>query len=161
MVKIIESEEEYKTVTQSVSRSKYEQVFQLSILGWFGGCRFLCRMVRALQSNGTSSRYHESTDGRSCHICEGKLYFLKSDLLILYDGYFRWVKITIKVDVDELEEIAMNEGVQAMPTFAFFKNGEKLNQVKAVQNLSYFIPLWPLYGVRISDLILTFFKIFF
>merc|ERR1711953_711812 len=27
-----------------------------------------------------------------------------------------------------LEEIAMTEGVQAMPTFAFFKNGEKLNQ---------------------------------
>ena len=23
----------------------------------------------------------------------------------------------------------MSEGVQAMPTFAFFKNGEKLNQV--------------------------------
>jgi len=34
----------------------------------------------------------------------------------------------VKVDVDELEEIAMTEGVQAMPTFAFFKNGEKLNQ---------------------------------
>jgi len=26
----------------------------------------------------------------------------------------------------------MTEGVQAMPTFAFFKNGEKLNQVKRI-----------------------------
>ena len=26
----------------------------------------------------------------------------------------------------------MTEGVQAMPTFAFFKNGEKLNQVNGV-----------------------------
>ena len=48
--------------------------------------------------------------------------------------YFRLISIKIKVDVDELEDIAMTEGVQAMPTFAFFKNGEKLNQVNQIKN---------------------------
>ena len=34
----------------------------------------------------------------------------------------------------------MTEGVQAMPTFAFFKNGEKLNQVKRISKFSDRIP---------------------
>ncbi|KAJ3003097.1 UNVERIFIED_CONTAM: hypothetical protein HDU68_005883, partial [Siphonaria sp. JEL0065] len=35
----------------------------------------------------------------------------------------------LKVDVDELKEIAGRYQVSAMPTFIFFKNGEKLDQV--------------------------------
>ncbi|EFR00246.1 thioredoxin [Nannizzia gypsea CBS 118893] len=34
-----------------------------------------------------------------------------------------------KVDVDECSDIAAELGVRAMPTFFFFKNGEKLDSV--------------------------------
>ena len=32
----------------------------------------------------------------------------------------------MKVDVDELDDLALGQGIEAMPTFAFWKNGEKL-----------------------------------
>lgn len=35
----------------------------------------------------------------------------------------------IKVDVDEAAEIAQEYGISAMPTFFFFKNGEKIEEV--------------------------------
>merc|ERR1712039_573604 len=35
-----------------------------------------------------------------------------------------------KVDVDEQEEIAKETGVRAMPTFMFFKNGQKVHEVQ-------------------------------
>ena len=60
---------------------------------------------------------------------EGRVTFVK---VYGISDVFPVFKIEIKVDVDELEDIAMTEGVQAMPTFAFFKNGEKLNQVNGV-----------------------------
>lgn len=34
-----------------------------------------------------------------------------------------------KVDVDEQDQISQEVGVKAMPTFMFFKNGQKLNEV--------------------------------
>jgi len=34
--------------------------------------------------------------------------------------------VFLKVDVDEAEEIAGKEGIQAMPTFIFYKNGKRL-----------------------------------
>lgn len=34
-----------------------------------------------------------------------------------------------KVDVDQMDEIAQRVGVQAMPTFHFYKNGEKVDEV--------------------------------
>ena len=37
--------------------------------------------------------------------------------------------VFIKVDVDKAQEIAKLEGISAMPTFKFFKNGEKVNEV--------------------------------
>lgn len=35
----------------------------------------------------------------------------------------------IKVDVDKASEISESEGISAMPTFKFFKNGEKCGEV--------------------------------
>lgn len=35
-----------------------------------------------------------------------------------------------KVDIEEVPEAAAENGISAMPTFLFFKNGEKLNQVR-------------------------------
>ena len=34
--------------------------------------------------------------------------------------------VFLKVDVDECEEVAMTYKVSCMPTFLFFKNGEKV-----------------------------------
>lgn len=34
-----------------------------------------------------------------------------------------------KVDVDEQEQISQEVGIKAMPTFLFFQNGKKLNEV--------------------------------
>eukprot|EP00566_Odontella_aurita_P024797 CAMPEP_0113566594 /NCGR_PEP_ID=MMETSP0015_2-20120614/22807_1 /TAXON_ID=2838 /ORGANISM="Odontella" /LENGTH=105 /DNA_ID=CAMNT_0000468895 /DNA_START=113 /DNA_END=430 /DNA_ORIENTATION=+ /assembly_acc=CAM_ASM_000160 len=38
--------------------------------------------------------------------------------------------IFVKVDVDEAEEIAAECGIQAMPTFQFYKNGEKIDELR-------------------------------
>lgn len=35
-----------------------------------------------------------------------------------------------KVDVDEVQEVAAENGISAMPTFLFFKNGEKIDTVR-------------------------------
>lgn len=35
-----------------------------------------------------------------------------------------------KVDVDKLSEVAAENGISAMPTFLFFKNGEKVETVR-------------------------------
>ncbi|RKP27554.1 thioredoxin-like protein [Syncephalis pseudoplumigaleata] len=35
----------------------------------------------------------------------------------------------IKLDVDKVEEIAQRYGIRAMPTFIFFKDGEKAKEV--------------------------------
>lgn len=35
-----------------------------------------------------------------------------------------------KVDVDQLSEVAAENGISAMPTFLFFKNGEKVETVR-------------------------------
>eukprot|EP01134_Creolimax_fragrantissima_P007224 CFRG7224T1 len=36
----------------------------------------------------------------------------------------------VKVDVDELEELAGECGIQAMPTFQFYKGGKKVAELK-------------------------------
>lgn len=35
----------------------------------------------------------------------------------------------IKIDVDAVSEVAQEQGVSAMPTFFFFKNGQKIGEV--------------------------------
>jgi thioredoxin 1 len=35
----------------------------------------------------------------------------------------------LKVDVDELSEVAQEYGIRAMPTFLIFKDGEKVEEV--------------------------------
>lgn len=35
----------------------------------------------------------------------------------------------IKIDVDEIPELSAELGIRAMPTFLFFKNGEKVDEV--------------------------------
>ena len=35
-----------------------------------------------------------------------------------------------KVDVEEVPNVAADNGVSAMPTFLFFKNGENVNQIR-------------------------------
>jgi thioredoxin-like negative regulator of GroEL len=36
----------------------------------------------------------------------------------------------VKVDVDEADEIAARCGIQAMPTFQFYKGGAKVDEMK-------------------------------
>ena len=36
----------------------------------------------------------------------------------------------IQVDVDECGELAQQQGIEAMPTFQLFKNGEKIGQLR-------------------------------
>merc|ERR1719218_55407 len=38
--------------------------------------------------------------------------------------------VLVKVDVDENAETAEACGIEAMPTFQFFKNGEKVHQIR-------------------------------
>ena len=38
--------------------------------------------------------------------------------------------VFVKVDVDEAEEVAGKCGIQAMPTFQFFRNGKKIQEMK-------------------------------
>ena len=35
----------------------------------------------------------------------------------------------VKVDVDQVQDVAAESGVNAMPTFFFYKNGEKIDEV--------------------------------
>ncbi|XP_034020840.1 thioredoxin-like [Thalassophryne amazonica] len=43
--------------------------------------------------------------------------------------------VFLKVDVDEAEDVAQKYGINAMPTFFFFKNGNKIDSLTgAVKN---------------------------
>jgi len=44
----------------------------------------------------------------------------------------------IKVDVDEVPDVAQELGVRAMPTFMIFKNGEKIQEIVGANAKSLF-----------------------
>ena len=76
---------------------------------------------------------------------------LKSDKLVVVDAFAEWCgpckaiapKVHawseehtdvdfVKFDVDESPDVAQELGIRAMPTFLFFKNGEKITEVVGV-----------------------------
>ena len=84
-------------------------------------------------------------------ICESKEQFeeiIASDSLTVVDFFAVWCPpcqfiapvldtmsqelngkvIFLKIDVDQLEDLAMEQGISAMPTFAFWRSGEKLEE---------------------------------
>lgn len=38
--------------------------------------------------------------------------------------------VFVKIDVDEADDVAARAGVQAMPTFQFFKDGKKIEEMR-------------------------------
>jgi len=48
--------------------------------------------------------------------------------IVKYSEEYPTVKF-FKVDVDEASDVAQELGIRAMPTFLFFKNGEKVGEV--------------------------------
>eukprot|EP00127_Corallochytrium_limacisporum_P005400 Clim_evm12s204 gene=Clim_evmTU12s204 len=77
---------------------------------------------------------------------------IKGDKLVVVDFYAKWCGpcrviapfieeleknypdvVFIKVDVDELEELAAQSGITAMPTFQFYKQGNKIDEVKGAR----------------------------
>ena len=45
---------------------------------------------------------------------------------LTFGGHQYLILTLLQVDVDELEDLAASQEVKAMPTFAFFKGGKKL-----------------------------------
>jgi thioredoxin 1 len=43
--------------------------------------------------------------------------------------------VFIKIDIDKFEEIVMLYGIQAIPFFIIFKNGEPIEKFKGIRNL--------------------------
>ena len=44
------------------------------------------------------------------------------------DDYASEIQV-VKVDVDELDDVAQSQGVSAMPTFKFYKGGKQVDEV--------------------------------
>lgn len=85
------------------------------------------------------------------HVPNSKAEFnaaLKSDKLVVVDAFAEWCgpcKVMspridawsdehtdvdfIKFDVDDNPDVAQELGIRAMPTFQFFKNGQKIHEV--------------------------------
>ena len=80
-----------------------------------------------------------------CPPCRAIAPFL-DELAKAFDGKCVFIKVTnlnaadysinsrnsyyVKVDVDELSDVAECQGIEAMPTFQFFKNGIKVKEMQ-------------------------------
>lgn len=49
---------------------------------------------------------------------------------------FSNLAIFVKVDVDDADKIASKCGIQAMPTFQFYKNGVKVDELQGADEMS-------------------------
>ena len=69
-----------------------------------------------MQNDCPKTWSYEQRNGRKSYLLEGKETYVP----------FEKLKKNLQVDVDELEDLAASQEVKAMPTFAFFKGGKKL-----------------------------------
>ena len=47
--------------------------------------------------------------------------------------------VVLKIDIDEEQELAINMGIEVVPTVMIFKNGEKKNVLEGLRSKSEFI----------------------
>ena len=88
--------------------------------------RRLCDLVRSLQGHCPSS----------CQVCLSSISLLPTltsneQKLTCFDRFsdeFPGAHF-VKVDVDEVPDVAQELGIRAMPTFLIFKNGEKVEEI--------------------------------
>jgi len=77
-------------------------------------------MVRTLQNDCT---HHRQVSSHCAVVPRGKHANIRRFSEKYPDTRF------YKLDIDEVPDIAQELGIRAMPTFVFFKNGEKVGEV--------------------------------
>ncbi|KAF3400949.1 Thioredoxin-1, partial [Talaromyces pinophilus] len=110
--------------------------------------------ARRTFTSSSLTRFHSSPVTMGVKQLANKSEFdaaLKSDKLVVVDAFAEWCgpckaiapKVHawseehtdvdfVKFDVDESPDVAQELGIRAMPTFLFFKNGQKITEVVGV-----------------------------